>query len=177
LRGGHLRSRMSLLDGNNRDLWGRRARFLRCGDHRRLLFSPRRQRLGAQGLGTGLRGHHPGAQRHAFQGHKAEHSGVGVPTMRQKATSANKSSWKTHDKEVRSRGTYILECTRAFFTGRPDEPCSGAARFEPANSEAAPLQSTASTTAIRSPACSGADPPASTTAEVISGPLPPTMDT
>jgi hypothetical protein len=27
--------------------------------------------------------------------------------------------------------TYILERTRGFFVGRPDEPYSGAARFEP----------------------------------------------
>jgi hypothetical protein len=76
-----------------------------------------------------------------------------------KTTATNKSSHKTYDKEVRSRGTYILERTWAFFIGRPDWPCSGAVRFEPANSGAALLRSTASTTTARSPACSGADPP------------------
>jgi hypothetical protein len=30
--------------------------------------------------------------------------------------------------------TYILERTRGFFVGQPDEPCSGATRFEPADS-------------------------------------------
>jgi hypothetical protein len=34
---------------------------------------------------------------------------------------------------------YILERTRDFFAGRPDESCSGAARLEPPNSGAAPL--------------------------------------
>jgi hypothetical protein len=42
-----------------------------------------------------------------------------------KTTATNKSSHKTYDKEVRSRGTYILERTWAFFIGRPDWPCSG----------------------------------------------------
>jgi hypothetical protein len=35
--------------------------------------------------------------------------------------------------------TYILERTRDFFAGRPDEPCSGAARLQPGISGAAPL--------------------------------------
>jgi hypothetical protein len=57
--------------------------------------------------------------------------------------------------------TYILERTRGFFAGRPDKPCSGAARFEPclgparfepADTGAAPLRSAASTAATRSPA-------------------------
>jgi hypothetical protein len=86
---------------------GRRIRFLRSGDHRWLLFSPRWQRLDGRGLGTGLRRHHLGAQHQAFQGCKAEHPGVGVPTRRQKVTSANISSQKTHDKEVRSRETHL----------------------------------------------------------------------
>jgi hypothetical protein len=38
---------------------------------------------------------------------------------------------------------YILERTRDFFVGRPDEPCSGAERLEPANSGVAPLRSAA----------------------------------
>jgi hypothetical protein len=50
--------------------------------------------------------------------------------------------------------TYILERTRYFFTGRPDEPCSGAARLEPTDAGAAPLRSATSTTALRSPNCS-----------------------
>jgi hypothetical protein len=32
--------------------------------------------------------------------------------------------------------TYILERTQDFFVERPDEPCSGAVRLEPANSRA-----------------------------------------
>jgi hypothetical protein len=54
--------------------------------------------------------------------------------------------------------THILERTRCFFAGRPDKLCSGAARFEPADSGAIPLRSAASTAATRSPARSGADP-------------------
>jgi hypothetical protein len=159
MRGGRPCGCLTLLHDGSRD-WGRRhAGCLRRGDRSRLLFSPCRQRLDARGLGTGLKSHHSSAQRQALQGRKAEHPGVGVPTRRQKATSANKSSRKTYDKEVRSRGTYILECTRAFFTGRPDEPCSGAAHFEPANSGAAPLRPAASTMTTRSPARSGPDPP------------------
>jgi hypothetical protein len=67
--------------------------------------------------------------------------------------------------------TYILERTRDFFAGRPDEPCSGAARLEPADSGAALLRFAASMTTIRSLVCSGANPPASATAGV--GPCPP----
>jgi hypothetical protein len=73
--------------------------------------------------------------------------------------------------------TYILQCTRDFFAGRPDEPCSGAARLEPANSGVAPLRFTASTAAIRSPVCSGADPSASATAVVGPWPPPTTRET
>jgi hypothetical protein len=67
--------------------------------------------------------------------------------------------------------TYILECIGDFFAGRPDEPCSRAARLEPANSGAAPLRSAASTGAIHSPVRSGADLPTSATTWV--GPCPP----
>jgi hypothetical protein len=41
--------------------------------------------------------------------------------------------------EALRRKTYILERTRDFFTGRPDEPCLGAARLEPTDSGVAPL--------------------------------------
>jgi hypothetical protein len=68
--------------------------------------------------------------------------------------------------------TYILERTRDFFTGWPNEPCSGAARLEPANSGAAPLRSAASTVALRYPNRSWADPPTSTTAETDPWPPP-----
>jgi hypothetical protein len=51
--------------------------------------------------------------------------------------------------------TYILERTCDFFTGRSDEPCSGAVRLEPANSGAAPPRLTASTAVLRSPAARG----------------------
>jgi hypothetical protein len=51
--------------------------------------------------------------------------------------------------------TYILQRTRGFFTGRPDDPCSGAARLVPTNSGAAPLRPTALMTALRSPDYSG----------------------
>jgi hypothetical protein len=54
---------------------------------------------------------------------------------------------------------YSLECTQDFFVGRPEEPCSGAARLEHANSGATPLRSAASTAAMHSPNRSGADPP------------------
>jgi hypothetical protein len=73
--------------------------------------------------------------------------------------------------------TYILECTRDFFAGRPDEPCLGVARLEPANSGAAPLRSAASTVALRSPNCSGADPLASATVGSDPWPLPATRET
>jgi hypothetical protein len=62
--------------------------------------------------------------------------------------------------------TYILERNRDFFVGRPDEPCSGAAHLELANSGATPLRYAASTVALCSPGRSGADPPASATAGV-----------
>jgi hypothetical protein len=63
--------------------------------------------------------------------------------------------------ETPSTRTYILERTWDFFVGQPNEPCSGAACLEPANSGAALLRFPASTAALRSPDCSGADPPAS----------------
>jgi hypothetical protein len=78
------------------------------------------------------------------------------------------------DKKLKSE-TYILERTRAFFTGRSDVPCSGAARFEPCSGTtrlepavlgAAPLQPTASAAATLSPKCSGDVPPASATVGV-----------
>jgi hypothetical protein len=72
--------------------------------------------------------------------------------------------------------TYILERTQDFFAGRPDEPCSGAARLEPANSRAAPLRSTTSTATLRSPDRSGADPPASAMAGVDPWPPPVTRE-
>jgi hypothetical protein len=62
--------------------------------------------------------------------------------------------------------TYILERTRDFFAGRPDEPCSGAVRLEHANSGAAPLRSATSTAVLRSPNRSGADPPTSAMAGI-----------
>jgi hypothetical protein len=73
--------------------------------------------------------------------------------------------------------TYILERTRDFFVGRPDEPFSGAARLEPVSSGAAPLRSAASTAALRSPNRSGADPPTFTTAGVDPWPPPATRET
>jgi hypothetical protein len=66
--------------------------------------------------------------------------------------------------------TYILERTLDFFARRPDEPCPGAARLEPANSGVAPPRSAASTTAMCSPSRSRADPPASATVGVGPGP-------
>jgi hypothetical protein len=72
---------------------------------------------------------------------------------------------------------YILERTRDFFAGRPDEPCSGAAHLEPANSGVAPLRSAASTAETRSPDRSGADLSASATAGVGPWPPPATRDT
>jgi hypothetical protein len=62
--------------------------------------------------------YHPRAQCQALQRCQAEHTCVGIPTRRQKATSASKSSWKNHDKEDQKSEAYILERTRAFFTGR-----------------------------------------------------------
>jgi hypothetical protein len=185
LRGGRLRGRLSPLNGDGRDWRGRRNQFLRRSDNRRLLLSPRRRRLGAQGLGTKLRRYHPRAQRQALQRRQAGHAGVGMRTRRQKATSANKSSRKNHDKGDQKSEAYILERTRAFFTGLSNEPCSGAACFEPAGSGAthfgpavlgdAPLRPAASTMATLSPARSGAGPPASMTAGV--GPWPPRRGT
>jgi hypothetical protein len=61
-------------------------------------------------------------------------------------------------------GTYILERTRAFFTGRSDKTISGATRFEPCSgaahrgltiSVAAPLRPATSTAATLSPVRSG----------------------
>jgi hypothetical protein len=73
--------------------------------------------------------------------------------------------------------TYILERTRGFFAGRPDEPYSGAARLVPADSGAALLRPAASTDAMRSPVRSGADPLASTTTGVGPWPLSSTRET
>jgi hypothetical protein len=53
--------------------------------------------------------------------------------------------------------TYILERTRDFFTGWPDEPYSGVASLLPTDSGAAPLRPATSMAALRSPNCSGAD--------------------
>jgi hypothetical protein len=69
--------------------------------------------------------------------------------------------------------TYILERTRDFFVGRPDEPCSGVARLDPANSGASPFRFAASTVALHSLNRSGADPPTSVTAEI--DPWPPAV--
>jgi hypothetical protein len=73
--------------------------------------------------------------------------------------------------------TYILERNWDFFARRPDDPCSGAARLEPANSGAALLRSATSTVAMRSPDRSGADPPASAMALVGPWPTPVTRET
>jgi hypothetical protein len=114
----------------------------------------------------------PGASRR-----EAEHAGVDMPSRRQKTTSANKSSQKIYYKEVRNQGTYILERTRTFFTGRTDEPYLGAGRFKPANSGDVPLRPATPTAATRSPACSGADTPASAMTGVELWPPPTTRDT
>jgi hypothetical protein len=53
--------------------------------------------------------------------------------------------------EAPRTGDYILERTWDFFVGRPDEPCSGAARLEPTNSGVAPLRSSVSTVKMRPP--------------------------
>jgi hypothetical protein len=73
--------------------------------------------------------------------------------------------------------TYILERTQDFFTGRPDEPCLGPARLEPTDSGATPLRSAASTAVLRSPNCSGADPPTSAMARIDPWPPPATRET
>jgi hypothetical protein len=67
--------------------------------------------------------------------------------------------------------TYILERTRDFFTGRPDEPCSGVVRLVPTDSGAATLRPAASTAALCTPNCSGAYLPTVATTGV--GPWPP----
>jgi hypothetical protein len=81
------------------------------------------------------------------------------------------SQKKQSEDELKSE-TYILERTRAFFTGRSDKPnsgvvhfgpCSGAACRDPADSGAAPLGPAASVVAAFSLARSGAEPLASTT--------------
>jgi hypothetical protein len=96
------------------------------------------------------------------------------------------TSRKKHDKEDLKSGTYILEHTRAFFTGRSDEPWSGAACFEPSSgaarlspavSGAAPLRPAASIVAILSPVRSGVVPPAPAMAGVGPWPPPATRDT
>jgi hypothetical protein len=100
---------------------------------------------------------------------------------RRQQTSRKKQS----EDELKS-GTYILERTRAFFTGRsvkPNsgaacfDPCSGTARCGPTISGAAPLRPAASVAATLFLARSGTEPPASTT--VGDEPWPPlaTRDT
>jgi hypothetical protein len=68
--------------------------------------------------------------------------------------------------------THILERTRDFFTRRPDERCSGAARLVPTDSRAAPLRPATSTAALRSPDCSWADLPTPAMAGVSPWPPP-----
>jgi hypothetical protein len=46
------------------------------------------------------------------------------------------TSRKSHDRQKLKSETYILERTRAFFTGRSDVPCSGIAHFEPCSGTA-----------------------------------------
>jgi hypothetical protein len=73
--------------------------------------------------------------------------------------------------------TYILERPRDFFTGPPDEPCSGAARLVPTDSGAAPLRPATSTAALHSPCCSGANPPTSGLVRVSPWPPPAARET
>jgi hypothetical protein len=165
LRSSSLCGLLSLLNSGGRDWWRRRAQCLRRGNHSRLLFSPHRQRLGAQGLGTGLGSHHSRAQRQALQGRKAEHSAIDMPSRRQKAASVNKTSQKIYDKKSEVENSHLgahpgflrRAARQALLGGFVSSPARGL-RIEPANSRDAPLRSTASTTATRSPTCSGADP-------------------
>jgi hypothetical protein len=115
------------------------------------------------------RTNHPRAQRQALQGRQAKHASVGV-SMRRTEDNMGKQVERNKTKKELKSGTYILEHTRAFFTGRSDVPCSGTARFEPclgttrlgpAVLGAAPLQPAASTAATLSPMRSGAIPLAS----------------
>jgi hypothetical protein len=96
------------------------------------------------------------------------------------------TSQKKQSEDKLKSGTYILERTRAFFTGRSDKPNSGAARFGPysgaarrvlADSRAAPLRPAVSVVAASSPARSGAEPTTSTTVGDEPWPLPATRDT
>jgi hypothetical protein len=78
--------------------------------------------------------------------------------LREDGRQRQQTSQKKHRKEKLKLETYILERTRALFTGRSDEPCSGAARFEPVVSGAAPLRTAATPVAAFSPICSGLTP-------------------
>jgi hypothetical protein len=83
------------------------------------------------------------------------------------------TSQKKQSKDKLKSRTYILERTRAFFTGRSDKLNSGAARFDPCLGEArrgpavpgaAPLRPVASMAAAFYLARPGAELPTSTTA-------------
>jgi hypothetical protein len=68
--------------------------------------------------------------------------------------------------------TYILERTWDLFTGRPNEPSSGAARLVPTDSGATPLRPAAQVAVLRSPSCSGAVLPTSAMVGVYPWPPP-----
>jgi hypothetical protein len=78
--------------------------------------------------------------------------------LREDGRQRHQTSRKKHGKEKLKLETYILERTRALFTGWSDEPCLGAARFEPVVSGAAPLRPTALPAAAFSPIRSGVTP-------------------
>jgi hypothetical protein len=144
---------------------GRRGRLLHHGGHGQPSLDLHREQLNVWRLRTRLERHNPRAQGQALQGCEAEDTGVGVPMRRRN------QDWQARQAEEfamvapRTR-TYILERTRDFFTGRPDEPCSGVVCLEPTNSGATPLRLATSMAVLRSPGCSGADPPTSSTAGV-----------
>jgi hypothetical protein len=66
------------------------------------------------------------------------------------------TSRKNNGKQEQKSETYILERTRAFFTGRSDIPCWGAVRFEPVDSGAARFEPVVSGAAPLPPAASTA---------------------
>jgi hypothetical protein len=66
------------------------------------------------------------------------------------------TSRKNNGKQEQKSETYILERTRAFFTGRSDIPYWGAVRFEPIDSGAARFEPVVSGAAPLPPAASTA---------------------
>jgi hypothetical protein len=126
---------------------------------------PQRHWPSTRGLGLRLKGDHLCPQRKSLQGPR-----LSTPVsarLREDECQHRQTSQKSHDRQKLKLENYILERTRAFFTGRFDMPCSGAERFEPCSgtvrlestvSGASLLRSAASTAQHSPPFARGLSP-------------------